>query len=748
MKKLFEPPQPPNHGQRATQDSGTFVPPAAMPEETKHFDIVDIKQYFHIIVKRIWLVALCFVISLAVMVVMMIRQVPVFRASTTILISGGLPIPSRLQYKEGKSYGDYLATQERILRSPLLRRRTKERVGWPADQINKLLKSVSIRRDKKTAFVTIVVTSLDPVLGAEFANALAEEYIDFKAEERMDTSQTTVISLTQQATRLREQLKQADHRVLSFEKENKVIAIQERGNIAAKYLSQLASKAAGYRTERMLLEAQQPLINQASDEIVLTTLATPAGGMGGMRGGSILSLGNSTPNEDASSSGAEGLIEHGVVSQPGWQGLRRQKSELEAELADLRKKFRDAHPRIQRLVSKIQDCDRLLNVELQFALQQYYSELESLEIREKAATQVEKEWEDQALSVARKAHEYQNLKKSVARLQSLYDLVFNRLKEIDISIGIEPASIRIMERAQPAYSPVTPRRMQSIFMAAIIGIGIGIGLVFVLEYIDDSIRYPEDITKGMGLSFFGVIPAANWDPEDLRTHLLTNIDQKSGLAEAYRNVRSSLLFTDSEKEIQTLVITSSVPREGKTTTSLNLSVSLAQAGTRVLLVDADMRRGEIHKFFGLEAGRGLSDMLIGQVKPESVVQRTHIQNLDLVATGPFPTNPAELVLRSEMKSFITFARRSYDRIIFDCPPLMAVSEAGIMCSLVDGVVFVVWAGQTSKKLARLSIQILRGRGANLLGCVLNNLEFGRVGYYYYSTYYGYYDYDYHYDQNA
>jgi len=726
----------------------TFAAPPDMPDESKHFDIVDIKQYFHIIVKRIWLVALCFVISLAVMVVMMIRQVPVFRTSTTLLISGGLPIPAKLQYKEGKSYGDYLATQERILRSPLLRRRAKERVGWPADQVNSLLRSVRVRRDRLTAFVTISVDCLDPVLGAEYANALAAEYIDFKAEERMDTSQATVISLTQQANRLREELKKADLRVLNFEKENKVIAIQERGNIAASYLAGLASKAAGYRTERMLLEAQQPLINQASDEIVLTTLAAPVGGMMGMRGASIISLGNSLTNVVPSySMGAEGLIEHGVISQPGWQNIRRLKAELEAELTDLRRKYRDAHPRIQAVMSLLRDYERQLDVELQFALQKYYSELESLAIREKAAMQVEKEWEDQALIVARKAHEYQNLKSGVSRLQNLYNLVFNRLKEIDISIGIEPATIRIMQRAQPAYSPITPRRLQSIFMAALIGVGIGIGLVFLLEYIDDSIRYPEDITKGMGLKFFGVIPSANWDPEDLRTHVLTNIDQKSGLAEAYRNVRSSLLFSGTEKETKTLVITSSVPREGKTTTSLNLAVSLAQAGTRVLLVDADMRRGEIHKFFGLEAGRGLSDMLIGQVKPESVVQRTHIQNLDMVATGPFPTNPAELVLRPELQSFITFAKRSYDRIIFDAPPLMAVSEAGILCSLVDGVVFVVWAGQTSKKLARLSIQILRGRGANLLGCILNNLEFGRVGYYYYSTYYGYYDYDYHYDQD-
>jgi polysaccharide biosynthesis transport protein len=278
-------------------------------------------------------------------------------------------------------------------------------------------------------------------------------------------------------------------------------------------------------------------------------------------------------------------------------------------------------------------------------------------------------------------------------------------------------------------------------------LGVGIGLVFGMEFIDDSIRYPDEVTKGLALPFFGVVPSANWDPNDLRTHMLSNLDQKSGLAEAYRNIRSSLLFSGGRKDVQVLAFTSAVPKEGKTTTCLNMGVSLAQAGARVLLVDADMRRGELHKFFGLEGGRGLSDLLIGQAKPESVIQRSGLPNLDLIATGPFPPNPAELILRPELEAFMQYARRNYDHILFDCPPMMAVSESGILASKVDGTVFVVWAGQTSRRLSQMSVQILRERGANILGCVLNNLEFGRVGYYYYSTYYGYYDYDYRYEDN-
>lgn len=748
MKDLFTPPTPPNQ----LSGTGTAREQSSQPNEASRVDIVDIKQYFHIIVKRIWLVALCFVVALAVSVVMMVRQVPVYSCKCVLLLSGGLPIPQRLQLQEVKTYGDYIETQERIIQSPRLRRRAIDRMDWKASDVNANLKGVYVGQEAKTSFLAIRVNSLDAVLGAEFANALAEEYINFKNEDRMDTQQSTVISLTRQANRLREELKKAEMQVANFVKENKVVAIQERGNIAAKYLADLSSQAAGYRTDRMLLEAQQPLINQASDEIILATLATPSTslimGYGGAPSIYNMQSSSQTNSGRGYGSGPESMIERGLMpAAAGWEGMRRRKAELEAMQTDLLTKFRSAHPKVVAVRNELAQVERQLKVEMQFALQKYYSQLEALEIKERAAQQVEKEWEGQALEVSRKALQYQNLQRQVGRLQGMYDLIFNRLKEIDISINIEPESIKIMEPAKPAGSQMRPKKLQSIFVAALMGIGIGIVLVFGLEYIDDSIRYPDDVARGLGLTFYGLIPTAHWDSDDLASHLLVNIDQKSGLAEAYRKLRSSLLFSGrAQTSLKHIALTSSVPKEGKTTTSLNISISLAQAGNRVLLVDADMRRGELHKYFGLEAGRGFSDMLTGQIKPESIVQRTNVPMLDLVATGPFPTNPSELVLRPEFKSFMKYAERTYDRIIYDCPPLMAVSESNIICAMVDGVIFVVWAGQTSRKLAKMSVQTLRESGANVLGCVLNNLEYGRVGYYYYSTYYGYYDYDYHYEK--
>lgn len=724
------------------------VPSASPGISRAGFDITDLKQYFHIIVKRIWIVAACFVISLGVMVVILMRQEPVYRASATLLLSRGLPLPAHLTEKEVEPLGDYIATQQQIIYSKDLVQRARQRIGRTAEEFSRLLVRMNVSQVWQTSLLRITVDSLDPVFAAEFANALAEEYLDYKAEERMDTSQATVLSLTQQANRLREELQRAENRMLAFEKENKVIAIKERGNIAADVLANLSAKAASYRTERMLLEAEQPLLSKASDEIVLAALASPMPspllGYSAPAIAMMRSSGSTGTVVVTQAQGPESLLERGVVEEPGWEKLRREKARLELELKQLRATFKDSHPKVQETLRRLDEVSRQLDLEVQFALKSYYNRLEALEIKEKAAKRVEAEWESEALEVARKAHEYENLQRSVARLQALYDLVFNRLKEVDVSIGIEPERIRIVERAEVPSSPVTPRKLQSIFIAALIGLGIGIGLVFGIEYLDDTVRYPEEVTEGLGLPFFGVVPTAQWDPEDLATHLLSNIDTRSGVAEAYRNVRSALIFSGAEEYTKALVVTSAVPLEGKTTTCLNVGISLGQAGSRVLLVDADLRRGTMHKFFGMDSDRGLTDILVGRAKPEAVIQRTPIPNVDLVSCGPYPPNPAELLMRPELAAFLDYARRTYDRVMFDCPPVLAVSEAAILCTLVDGVIFVVWAGQTSRKLSQLAIQTLRERGANILGCVLNNLDFSRVGYYYYSTYYGYYDYDYRY----
>ena len=707
---------------------------------------VDIRKYFYMIAKRLWLLLLCFMTSVVIMLVMMARQIPEYQAAAKIQLTRSAGLPASLQQRDMETIlGDYAQTQRNVILSRDVIRLAREKLGLSPQEFNAKFKSLAVNPVWQTAIISISVNGLEPAFCADYANAIADAYVEYKSEERSGSSQNTVDNLSKQASELLEKITKIEDDLLAFVRENSVVGIQERGNVAANLLAQLSKQSAEYRTQRMLLEAQQPLLTQAPDEVVLATLeyGLPSPPVEASKAAAAPAVG-----EGPSPEGAESLIEHGVVAPPQWDTLKRENAILEAQLVSYRKKYKDEHPLIQETQQKLQENEDALKVEIQFALKQYYSQLEALNIKEKAARQVEQEWEEQALEIDRKQKEYEGRQRNLTRLQGLYDLIFNRLQEIDIAAGIQTESVKILERAVAPGSPLKPRNLQSLFLAALIGLAIGIGLIFALEFMDDSIRYPEEVARSLGTTFLGLVPTAHWKQVDESSYWLGNVDSSSGFAEAYRNIRSALLLNPSGRPFRTLTVISSVPKEGKTTTSVNLATCFAQTGHKVLMVDADLHRGGLHRFFGLQAGRGLSEILTGHSKMSQVLQHTSVEGLDMIGTGAFPDNPAELVLRREMKEFIAEAAEQYDLVILDAPPALAVSESTVIASQTDGVLLVVWGGRTSRKLVVAAVRQLLSRGANLLGCVLNNLDLARMGNYGYSSYYHYYGYDYRYEEDV
>ncbi len=705
---------------------------------------VDVRKYFYIIAKRLWLLLLCFMTAVVIMLVMMARQVPEYQATAKVQLTRSVGLPANLQQRDVETIlGDYAQTQRSVILSREVIQRAKDRMNLTPQEFAEKFLELSVQPIWETAILTISVNGLEPAFCADYANAIADAYVQYKSEERSGSSQNTVDNLSRQAGSLAEKIADMENDLLAFVRENSVVGIRERGNVAANLLAQLSQQSSEYRTQRMLLEAQQPLLAQASDEVVLATLEY----------GLPSSLPAASDTEEIKegempTDGVEGLIERGVVAPPRWDTLKRETAILEAQLVAYRKKYKDEHPLILETIQKLQQNEDAVKVEIQFALKQYYSQLEALSIKEKAARRVESEWEEQALEIDRKQKEYDGLQRNLTRLQGLYDLIFNRLQEVDISAGIQMESVRILERAITPGGPLKPRNLQSLFLAALIGLALGVGLIFALEFMDDSIRYPEDIPQSLGTTCLGLVPTAHWKQEGDDSYWVGNVDMSSGFAEAYRNIRSALLLSPTGKAFKILAITSAVPKEGKTTTSANLATSFAQTGHRVLLVDVDLHRGGLHRFFGLQAGRGLTEILTGNATFDQVVQRTSVEGLDLVGTGAFPDNPAELVLRREMKDFLAEVSKRYDLVILDAPPLLAVSESTVIASQADGTLLVVWSGRTSRKLVQVSIRQLLSRGANLLGCVLNNLDLARMGSYGASGYYHYYGYDYRYEEEA
>lgn len=721
------------------------APLPAVPGEAAHGPAakLDVRKYFFMIAKRLWLLLLCFMTAIVIMLVMMAKQVPEYQATTKIQLVRSVGIPSNLQQAEA-SQGDYVQTQRNIMLSREVIRRAREKLGLSPQEFGARFRNVAIAPVYMTSIMAITVTGLEPSFCANYANAIADAFLEYKTEEQSGSSQNTAGVLSQQANRLSEEITKMEESLLKFVRENSVVGIQERGNVAANLLAELSKQAAEYRTKRMLLEAQQPMLAEASDEVVLATLDY---GLPPAAATRPPPAANAPPEQAATEAGAESLLEHDVVTQPRWDTLKRDNAILEAQLVNYRKKFKDEHPLIREALLKLQQNEDALKVEIQFALKQYYSQLEALNIKEKAATQVEQAWEEQALEIDRKQKEYEGLQRNLTRLQGLYNLIFNRLQEVDIAAGMQMDSVRILERAVTPGGPLKPRNLQSLFLAALIGLGVGIGLIFLLEFMDDSIRFPEEVGKSLGVPYLGLVPTAHWKQDSEAAYWINNVDSSSGFAEAYRNIRSALLLNPASRPFKTLTVTSSVPKEGKTTTSANLGTSFAQTGHKVLLVDADLHRGGLHRFFGLQAGVGLTDVLAGHARFDQVVQHTAVAGLDLVGTGAFADNPAELVLRREMKDFLAEAAKHYDLVIVDSPPVLAVSESTVIASQTDAVLLVVWSGRTSRKLVQAAVRQLLSRGAYLAGCVLNNLDLTQMGSYGASGYYHYYGYDYRYEED-
>jgi capsular exopolysaccharide synthesis family protein len=351
---------------------------------------------------------------------------------------------------------------------------------------------------------------------------------------------------------------------------------------------------------------------------------------------------------------------------------------------------------------------------------------------------------DEAMGASVKMWQMSTLRADTDRVKGLYNALLQHLLKID-TLERRSRNVSVLEYAIIDPEPVYPKKVKGLLVAAFVGLGLGLALAFFIEYIDDSIKLAEEVERELQLPFLGMIPAAQWSPDDLTAHRLDKLKQQGGVAESYRVVRSAIIFSTPREKLRSILLTSAVPREGKTTTCVNLSIGFAQVEERVLLMDADLRRGETHKYFGLERENGLADVLLGEKTPEQVIHKTSIPKLDVMTSGTYPSNPAELLLGWRLKETLDWAHKNYDRIIIDSPPVMGIADSSILGSAVDGVLFIIWAGRTSRRYVRVAKMTAVSRGAKIFGFVLNNLEPGRVGYYhYYPYYYSYYSRGYYY----
>jgi succinoglycan biosynthesis transport protein ExoP len=353
------------------------------------------------------------------------------------------------------------------------------------------------------------------------------------------------------------------------------------------------------------------------------------------------------------------------------------------------------------------------------------------------------------------------LKQDLATNQQEYDTLRQRQRDLENSMVAngQQNNIAVTNRARVPHEPVGPARMRTIVLAFMLSLGVGIGLAFLLDYLDDTLKTVDDVDRYLHLPSLALIPASRAErarligkrapapaPEgEPSTALTLTSDVRSASAEAYRHLRTSLLLSSAGQPPKTILVTSSQPSEGKTTTAVNTAIMLAQTGAQVLIVDCDLRRPRVHANFGLSNARGLTNYLSGERDLDALVQTYEkLPNLKIMSSGPVPPNPAELLGSTEMRRLLDALSERFTHIVIDSPPAISFTDASILSTLVDGVMLVVHSGRSSRNVVRRAKQQLVDVGANIFGVVLNNVSLDAPDYYYsgyYSSYYAQQEYE-------
>ena len=326
---------------------------------------------------------------------------------------------------------------------------------------------------------------------------------------------------------------------------------------------------------------------------------------------------------------------------------------------------------------------------------------------------------------------YNVLKREVDTNRQLYDSLLQRYKEVGLAGGVTSNNISMVDRAEVPTGPYKPDLGRNLLLATLLGLGLGMVLAFFFDYLDDTLKSPAEIEKQLGLAVLGIIPKL----KDITPSKALE-DARSAFSESYRSVRTALQFSTDSGVPRSLLITSSVPNEGKSTTALTLAVHFAQLGKRVLLIDGDLRNPTLHKTLGIGNSLGLSNCLAGAAKPQDVIHVPPEANLHVIPSGPLPPNPAELLAGPRLLSLLTVAMAKYDLVIIDGPPTMGLADAPIISHVAMGTLLVIDAGQTRKQVAKATVKRLLSARAHLVGALLTKVDIRAGGY-------GYADYAYY-----
>ncbi len=715
---------------------------------------VHLRDYWKVIWKRRWTVLALFLIVLITTAVATFTMKPIYRGTISIQINK--EHTQVMDFKEIFSVNmwdlDYYQTQYKILESRTLAKRVVQNLKlsehpefqpkpltpfqqWKSNILKPISdlfasskKNSPSEKDppenkKETAFIDQFLTKLKiepirnsrlvkvhfdsnyPELSARVPNTLAAAYIQQSVENRFIATEQVKEWLTKQLEDLKAKVERADEALQAFGSKHDIISLEEKENVTMQRLTELNEALTKAESERMAKEA---LYRQTKNK-----------------------------HFDALPS----ILENKLVMD-----LKQAYIQLEAQYMKLSETFKPEYPEMVRLKNQMQSIQRRMDGEINRIIAGIKNDYESSLRRESLIRQAFDQQKTKVMQMKEQGIQYNILKREADTNKELYKGLLQRMKEAGVSAGLTVSNIQVVDQAEIPTGPYKPNKKLNLLLAAVVGLFLGVGLAFFFEYLDNTVKSPEEVEQLMRLPSFGMVPEISYERKkrlekgaSFPVELITFGHPKSILSEAYRNIRTSILLSFSEKPPKKIVITSPNPSEGKTTTVINTAIALSQTGAKVLIIDGDMRHPRVHKIFSEENGAGLSNFLSGNAPLDAIIKKTEVPNLYFIPSGPIPPNPSELIGSNLFKEMIKALGSRFDHVVLDSPPALGFADSVILSTTVDGVILVVLGGKTPRETLQRAKEVLQQVNAKILGVVINRVDIqrGEYGYYYYRYHYYY-----------
>jgi polysaccharide biosynthesis transport protein len=701
-------------------------------------------DYLLILRKHQWLVLSFMLAVVTIVSIATFRMQPVYVATTRIELgrenSNILPFQGTDSYDYMLDLENYIETQSKILTSETLALQTIRTgvlsgqtpaasvdagsealaTGSLANQkrppeLGAFLGSLGVKRVPNSRLMDISFESTSPELAAQVVNAHIRNYIDQNRRSHYDATTAATTWLTDQLDELKIKVKNSEDARLDYERKNQIWELDDKQNITTQRLTEISRQLIDAQSERM---KKQSLYDYAK-------------------------------------AGDADLVPQ-IRDNVGVQELLHRRTETSSQFAEALNQYGPNFPKVQRLQSQLKEIDQNLDRERRAAVARLGSEFHESQQREELLSHTLDQQKTEANLMSERMVQYNILKRDAEADKALYDGLLTKLKEAGISAALQSSNIRVVDPAMIPSFPSRPAKARNVALAFLVGLVGGVGLALLREYMDNTVKTPDDIETLARLPSLAVVPAfddSNGDGPRRKTltdaignghsrhvELVAQHLPKSQMSEAFRALRTALLLSQAGKPPQVILVTSALPREGKTTAAANLAVTLAQLGDRTLLIDADLRKPGVGRLLNMNGGKyaGLSSYLAGVSSLDLVtVQHPAIPNLSAIPTGPLPPNPADLLSSHRLADAIAELRTKFKFIVIDTPPVMAATDAVILSVQADGVVLVVRSGETPKEAFSRTRDLLVSVKCNLLGVVLNAVNSSAPDYYYSYRYYPY-----------